>query len=378
MNTAGTPPAEDLEDLYENAPCGYLSLQPDGRIVKANATFSSWIGFSVDELLSRRLHDLLNVAGRIFYETHFAPLLRMQGFFNEVALDLTTRQGARLPTLVNAAERRDGNGNHLVTRLTVFNATDRRRYERELREARGAAEAAKKELEELNRALNASLLDEQATAALREQFIAVLGHDLRTPLSAVAAGTALIARMQPDEAIGRTAEMIQRSADRMAGLIENVLDFTRGRLGGGITLNRTALEPLEPVLKQVIDELQIGQPGRRIVAHIELGEPVDCDRRRIAQLFSNLLANALTHGMPDQPVRVGAGTSDDGFELWVANAGEPITPATMERLFQPFHRGEARASQQGLGLGLYIASQIARAHGGRITVESTPAETRFS
>ncbi|MEO5766039.1 MAG: histidine kinase dimerization/phospho-acceptor domain-containing protein, partial [Casimicrobiaceae bacterium] len=248
MNTAGTPPAEDLEDLYENAPCGYLSLQPDGRIVKANATFSSWIGFSVDELLSRRLHDLLNVAGRIFYETHFAPLLRMQGFFNEVALDLTTRQGARLPTLVNAAERRDGNGNHLVTRLTVFNATDRRRYERELLEARGAAEAAKKELEELNRALNASLLDEQATAALREQFIAVLGHDLRTPLSAVAAGTALIAQMQPDEAIGRTAEMIQRSADRMAGLIENVLDFTRGRLGGGITLNRNAREPLEPVL----------------------------------------------------------------------------------------------------------------------------------
>ena len=378
MNTAGAPPDEDLEDLYENAPCGYLSLQPNGRIVKANATFSTWIGFSVDDLLTKRLHDLLNVAGRIFYETHFAPLLRMQGFFNEVALDLTTSQGARLPTLVNAAERRDADGNHLFTRLTVFNATDRRRYERDLLEARSAAEEAKKIVEQLNMSLRASLLDEQATAALREQFIAVLGHDLRNPLNAVTTGAALIRRMQPDEAIGRTAEMIQRSAVRMAGLIENVLDFTRGRLGGGITLDRNAFEPLEPVLRQVIDELQIGEPDRTIVAQFELSEPIDCDRRRIAQLFSNLLANALTHGAPGRPVRLGARTSDDGFELWVANAGEPIASATMERLFHPFYRGEVRASQQGLGLGLYIASQIARAHGGSLAVESTPAETRFS
>ena len=98
------PPAESLEDLYENAPCGYLSLRPDGRIVKVNLTFAKWIGFSPAELVGKRLHDLLNIAGRIFYETHFAPLLRMQGFFNEVALDLVTREGSRLPVLVNAAE----------------------------------------------------------------------------------------------------------------------------------------------------------------------------------------------------------------------------------------------------------------------------------
>ncbi|MDR6635907.1 PAS domain S-box-containing protein [Phyllobacterium sp. 1468] len=98
----GLCPAEDLENLYENAPCGYLSLRPDGRIVKSNATLSSWTGFSQPELIGKKLHELLTIAGRMFYETHFSPLLRMQGFFNEVALDFVTKDGKKLPVLANA------------------------------------------------------------------------------------------------------------------------------------------------------------------------------------------------------------------------------------------------------------------------------------
>ena len=92
---------EDLEDLYENAPCGYLSLSPDGRIAKANLTLSTWMGFSREQLLGKRLREILNVSGAIFYETHFAPLLRMQGFFNEVALDLVTADGMKLAVLAS-------------------------------------------------------------------------------------------------------------------------------------------------------------------------------------------------------------------------------------------------------------------------------------
>ena len=121
---------EDFEDLYENAPCGYLSLRSSGVIFKANKTFSHWIGYAPDELAGKRFHDLLNVAGRIYYETHFAPMLRMQGYFNEVALELVKKDGERMPVLVNAAERGDAAGVPLFIRVTVFNATDRRRYER--------------------------------------------------------------------------------------------------------------------------------------------------------------------------------------------------------------------------------------------------------
>lgn len=352
-------PSEDLEDLYENAPCGYLSLRPNGRIAKANATFSAWMEFDGADVLEKRLHNFLTIAGRIFYETHFAPMLRMQGFFNEVALDFVTRHGAIVPVLVNAAERRDSSGKHLFTRLTVFIATDRRKYERALVQQRGLAQQDNERLEQLNLDVKANLLNEQATSALREQFIAVLGHDLRNPLGAIAMGASLLVRMQANDRVTRTATLIQASAQRMSALIEDVLDFTRGRLGGGISLTRDALEPLGPVLQQVLQELQVSWPERRIDAQIELLPGIDCDRSRVAQLFSNLLANAITHGAVNQPITVRASLIEGNFELWVANAGQPISSDVMKRLFEPFYRGEIRASQQGLGLGLYIASQVA-------------------
>ena len=375
---ADDPPVEDLGELYEHAPCGYLSIRPDGRIFKANATFAGWLGFGPDELVGRRLHDLLTMGGRVFYETHFAPLLRLQGFFNEVALDLVGREGARLPALLNAAERRAADGSHLWTRVTVFNATERRRYERELLAARAAADAARAEVEALHRASQAHLQDERATAALREEFIAVLGHDLRNPLAAIGSGMTLLLRTPLDPKATAVVGLVQDSVARMAGLIANVMDFARGRLGGGLTLDRNADEPLEPVLRQVVAELRAGNPSQVIEDDLAIGSPVDCDRQRIGQLASNLLGNALTHGDPAGAVRLSAVTAGGRFELSVANGGEPIPAAVLPRIFEPFSRGEVRPSMQGLGLGLYICHQIATAHGGTLDVTSTPAETRFT
>ena len=173
-------------------------------------------------------------------------------------------------------------------------------------------------------------------------------------------------------------DLIQNSAGRMAGLIGNVLDLARGRLGGGFVLDRDADEPLAPALEQVVAELRAAWPDRVIDAEIDLADPVYCDRARIAQLLSNLLSNALAHGAADRPVLVRASTRAGLFELSVANAGDPIPPATIERLFQPFFRTPARTHHQGLGLGLYIASEVARAHGGTLDVTSTPEETRFT
>ncbi|MBY3153075.1 PAS domain-containing sensor histidine kinase [Rhizobium laguerreae] len=363
-------PAEDLEDLYENAPCGYLSLQPDGRIVKVNRTLSTWIGIPAEQLLGKRLHDLLNTSGRIFYETHFAPLLRMQGFFNEIALDLVTVDGKKLPVLANAMERRAEDGALLFTRVTMFQAAERRRYERELVEARAAADAA-------GATIKAKLAFEQQTAELREEFIAVLGHDLRNPLASISAAARILRKeKQTDRAI-KVLDLMQGSVVRMSALIDNVLDFARGRLGGGITLERRS-EHLEPLLRQVIEELRFSHLDRAIEVTIEFDGPINCDSGRIGQLVSNLLGNALTHGAPDEPVRLSAATVDGKLELWIANGGAPISSEAMTGLFQPFFKGEAGTSQRGLGLGLHIASEIARAHGGTITVSSDYKETRFT
>lgn len=224
----------------------------------------------------------------------------------------------------------------------------------------------------------AALLNERQIADLREQFIAVLGHDLRNPLAAIDAGASLLARSPLDARATEIVARMRQSVRRMAALIENVLDLARGRLGGGLGLERKAEAQLGPALEQVIGELRAAWPDRAIEAETALAGPVNCDRGRIAQLLSNLLANALTHGAADRPVRVRAVTHGEGFELSVANAGEPIPAEMLERLFQPFFRASGRLSNQGLGLGLYIASEIARAHGGALDVTSTPQETRFT
>ena len=133
----------------------------------------------------------------------------------------------------------------------------------------------------------ARLLGERETSELREQFIAVLGHDLRNPLASIAAGTNLLMRGNRDAA--PILALMQQSVARMSALIDNVLDFARGRLGGGIALNRKP-QPLEPVLEQVIAELRASFPASQIETHFDLTQQVDCDGGRIAQLFSNLLA----------------------------------------------------------------------------------------
>ena len=232
--------------------------------------------------------------------------------------------------------------------------------------------------EERVEANEAALLDEKQTAELREQFIAVLGHDMRTPLSSIVAGVQALQRIPLTTQAAKVVERMQRSGDRMARLIENILDFARGRLGGGIPVVRHPEPQLAHVLVHVIAELTAIHPDRKVNAKIDIAKPVSCDAGRIAQLLANLLSNALIHGAVDQPVSVVARHEDNMFILKVTNAGEPIPKEILQRLFHPFSRGSGQKHQEGLGLGLYIAYQIAAAHNGTLSVDSTPASTTFT
>lgn len=223
-----------------------------------------------------------------------------------------------------------------------------------------------------------ALHDERARAELREQFIAVLGHDLRNPLWAIQNGVAVLQDIGQDEQVLRAAGVIDRASLRMSGLIDNVLDFARGRLGGGLGVTRVNDGTLGAMIEQIVTEMRTVRPEREITSAIALTQPVSCDSARIGQLLSNLLGNALTHGDETGPIRVSARSVDGTFELSVANTGTPISPNTLKRLFQPFARTADAPTRSGLGLGLYIAQEIARAHDGAITVSSTPEETRFT
>ncbi|MFT0516807.1 ATP-binding protein [Pseudomonas faucium] len=224
-----------------------------------------------------------------------------------------------------------------------------------------------------------ALLQERAMAELREQFIAVLGHDLRNPLFAITAGAELLAQRLEDEKNRVIAQHIHTCGRRASQLVRDVLDFARGRLGTGIPLNQQPCPDLAEGLRHVASELQGVHPLRQIVLDIGVLGDLRCDRERVTQLLSNLIANALVHGDPHGPVTVKAAIADDEFVLSVHNRGRPIAAQTLSQLFQPFTRPLADEPQQGLGLGLYIANQIALSHGGRMEVVSDALQgTLFS
>ncbi|MEJ8857092.1 GAF domain-containing sensor histidine kinase [Variovorax robiniae] len=226
--------------------------------------------------------------------------------------------------------------------------------------------------EESQLATETALLDERTTAELREQFIAVLGHDLRNPLASVSALAELLVRRNTEPEIARVGERIRGASRRMALLIDDVLDFARGRMGSGLVVAPAEVADLGTSLSEVVSELRLAHPDRQIDEHIDIAANVWCDRGRIQQLLSNLLANALTHGATDQPVLVEARSDARGcLRVSVSNGGEPIAPTNLAKIFEPYWRPADSGANGGLGLGLHICSMIVKAHGGSLEVSSS-------
>lgn len=223
---------------------------------------------------------------------------------------------------------------------------------------------------------SAALATERSTSGLREQFIAILGHDLRNPLASVQAGVSMLERKPSPERTARIFPEIHGSIERMWALIDDMLDFARGRLGDGIRLVKKPTE-LNSIISQVVAELVGTNPDREMQLRLAVDEAVQCDGERISQLISNLVGNALSHGSPDKPIVVEAGIGDSVLRISVANGGVEIPAAIRDSIFHPFSSGSVKAGE-GLGLGLFIASEIAKAHGGSLSVASSAEETRFT
>ena len=214
------------------------------------------------------------------------------------------------------------------------------------------------------------LAQERQNAELREQFIAVLGHDLRNPLFAMTTAAERLLSKYPNPQTHDLVMHIKTCGVRASQLVEDVLDFARGRLGNGIPVMMRACADLEQVLEHVISEVRHIHPKRQIESVTGPLGAVFCDSSRLAQLLSNLLANAIAHGSATGPVHVVALIKGKVFSLSVTNQGKPIATEALQNLFQPYSRPPSETPQAGLGLGLYIASQIALSHNGSLSVLS--------
>ncbi|SDO05103.1 His Kinase A (phospho-acceptor) domain-containing protein [Rhodoferax sp. OV413] len=220
--------------------------------------------------------------------------------------------------------------------------------------------------------VQAALLGERAASELREQLIAILGYDLRTPISLIALNSQrLLAKAQDPAAVARIAGDIHAGVKQVSTLIDHALDFARGRLGCAIHVKPALVERMDEALFSVVTEIQTGFPGREIECQFDISRPVQVDRFRVLQLVANLLSNALVHGAPDSPVQLKATTTADSLVLQVSNQGPPIPHGSLDKVFAPFWRSGTSAQREGLGLGLHICAQIVQAHQGRLGVSSS-------
>jgi sigma-B regulation protein RsbU (phosphoserine phosphatase) len=363
-------PLPGADQLYDAAPCGLLIAGSDGTILHANATLCGWLHCKPSDMVGRqRFHELLTMGGRIFYQTHLQPLLRMQASVAEVKLELRLQDGRVLPVMVNMAER--GWQGKTLLHVAVFVAEDRHKYERELLLQRKRAEELAAQHARDQQDLQAARAQAEDRAQFAEQLVGVVSHDIRNPLSVIHMSALLVERSANEEHRQAAVARVTRAVKRVQHLISDLLDFTQARLGGGIGIRKAQVD-LHQAIADSVAELAVAFPQCPL-RHESSGDGTcSADADRVVQAVGNLVANAASHGAPGEAITVRTEGDEGAVRVSVHNAGEPIPSEVLSRLFDPMVRGKD-AGSKGVGLGLFIVREIARAHGGRADASSTAA-----
>ncbi|WP_341964161.1 PAS domain-containing sensor histidine kinase [Pseudomonas sp. RC10] len=382
--SAELPEPPDFEALFEGAPCGLIVTTEDGTILRTNRIVCEWIGVEHAELQGRRFQALLTMGGRIFHQTHWAPLMQMQGSVAEVKLDLLHRDGHTVTMLLNGVRRDHVNG--AFYELALFGTTDRDRYERELLSARKHAEELLKEKTAAESALRQAKIDlsiayekSQRRALFAEQMVAIASHDLKNPLTAIRMATDMLVRGERTAKETKLLEHIGKSSDRAQRMIADLLDLALVRVGNGIGITRSAVE-LHKVVSQSLNELHLAFPEAQLLHQSSGDASAELDADRIQQLVGNLVANSVAYGDPHQAITVASTVENGVATVAVHNWGTVIHEVAIASLFEPMTRHSDRDDDvRSVGLGLFIVREIAKAHGGDVTVRSdTVGGTTFT
>ncbi|MEO5721940.1 MAG: ATP-binding protein, partial [Chthoniobacterales bacterium] len=322
-----------MNDLsIDNAPCGILTFTDDGHIVRANATLGRLVGWAPEELIGQHLQKLLSPGGRVFYQTHLFPLLKLQGEVEEVYMSLRLPSGEDLPFLLNA-RRQERNG-RWESDCVLVRMRQRNHFETELLTAKKAAESANK---------------------AKDQFLAALSHELRTPLSPVLMmSTAMEMDPALPEDVREQASIIRRNAELEARLIDDLLDHSRIR-HGKLALTRTPLD-IHTLLSETEEIVRSVGSSKRVAIIFEK-DAQDCcvlgDGARLQQVFWNIIKNGVKFTPAGGEVRVTTSNVDGELIVRVTDTGVGIGPEALPKIFQAFEQGNLPVgSFGGLGLGL--------------------------
>lgn len=340
-----------MDELLNNAPCGFLTVDDNGKIVETNQTLLNLLGYERDELLASPIEKLFSVAGRIFYQTHFFPLLKLQNKAEEIYLTLRSKNGDDVPVLVNAFRREQAD--EIFNDCVFVPMRQRNLYEDEILRA-------KKEAETANRA--------------KDEFLSIVSHDLRTPLNAIIGWARMLetGTVNSADTIKHAIEVINRNARTQLQLIDDILDLARIRSGkmrleiGQVDLAdtiKTAIEAITPSANQ--KQIQI-QPS------LTKGDFVRGDATRLEQVLWNLLQNAVKFTPENGVIKVSLRQNDSKTEISISDTGQGISEQFLPHVFESFEQADMTKNRRnsGLGLGLAISRHIVEQHGGTIRAES--------
>ena len=339
-----------MDELLQHAPCGFLSFRDDGRIAEVNATLLDLLGYAREEFVQMHVEKIFSVAGRIFYQTHFFPLLKLKGRVEEIYLDLRSPTGAAIPVLVNAARReKDGEPFNDCVFIAIHQRSE---YEEAILRAKKAAEAA---------------------TVAKDEFLSVVSHELRTPLNAILGWARMLqsSRMSP-ETQKNAIETILRNAQTQTHLIEDILDFGR-IVSGKLRLDVSELD-LADVVRQAVTGLTPAANAKKIQVSVVLDSSatVSGDANRLQQVVWNLLTNAVKFTPKGGRVQVRLRRVASNVELSVTDTGKGISADFMPFIFERFQQQDTSTTRRhsGLGLGMAITRHIVELHGGTIGAES--------
>ncbi|MFT2009921.1 ATP-binding protein [Pontibacter sp. 13R65] len=349
---------ESAEDLYENAPCGYLSTLPDGTFLKVNKTFLDWVGYKREELLhQKKIQDLLPIGGKLYYETHYAPLLRMQGFVNEINFAFKDKEGQQLPALVNTVQVKGDDGNPLLNRSTVFNITDRKKYEQELLRAKKEAEEA---------------------AKVKAEFLSTVSHEIRTPMNAIISIANLLQEMDHTQEQKEYFRILKLSADNLLHLINDILDHSKIE-AGKVTLSEKNLS-LRELVYSLLYSVNVKAEEKSLEIKVDIDERLPAfvmgDPVKISQVLTNLLSNAIKFTDKGHvALRLQVQELDEkvvSVDFYVQDTGIGIPQDRLEKVFEEFTQAnyEINLKYGGTGLGLTISQKLLALYGSKLSVES--------
>lgn len=343
-----------MERLLDTAPCGYLSFTDEGVIREINATLAGLLGYAPEELVGQKFESILAVGARIFYHTHFFPILKLNGEAEEIYLSLRPRVGGDIPILINGI-RREHEG-EMRSECVLMRMLQRGQFEDELLRAKKSAEAA---------------------SAAKAKFLSMMSHELRAPLQAIAGYCDLLLR----EASGPiTSEQeadlrsVQSASDELVRLLNDILDFARlesetAELKLETVSVDAAVTRAERLIMPKLAEARLKYARDGCAPDLYLRASPD----RLQQVLLNLLTNAIKFTPAGGRIAIECSTDERFTQIAVRDTGCGIPPDQLGRIFEPFvqvDRNRIDSRQRGVGLGLAISRELVLAMGGELSVKS--------